>query len=227
MNESTAVALKPVHPVTARDLLRCCSRGRMAMQDAEEAIRRSHIPAIANYTTYLKAGGGRQTDGRTTITDKIWSRIVTEKQRDRFWKRGAVTLPSTANQPGLELVGIWLEPAPLITHLERFGLAVEVDSDGQIVPPGDARVINAAGRNAYAHGAPIAALTLELHGQPEASLHTMKATALIPRLRDLYMEIGVPVPGARSLEGFAGGILAVLRKPRQPQDASIVTVKAD
>ncbi len=104
---------------------------------------------------------------------------------------------------------------------------LEVDTDGQIVPPGDARVINAAGRNAYAHGAPIAALTLEMIGKSDESLHKMKATALIPRLRDLYLEIGVPVPGARSLEGFAGGILAILRKPRQPQDASIVTVKAD
>jgi hypothetical protein len=213
---TSAPAPKPVLTIVARELLRCCPQGKLAMQDAEQAIRRGHITATAGFTSYLKTDGTSQTAGLTIVSDRIWQRIVDEEQRDRFWKKGAVSLPSTAGKAGYELMSITLDPIPLIQHLDRFGLAITVDAAGRIVPPSGARAISAAGRNAYAHGAPIAKLTLELAQESAEKLSAVSALSLVASLRRLYTEMGIPVPTDRNLEGFAGGVLSVIRSPRMP-----------
>ncbi|WP_375243356.1 hypothetical protein [Sphingomonas parapaucimobilis] len=223
MSEEATPDPFPVPASTARELLRCCPYGREAQRDAEEAIRRDDLPTYALYSSYQHDAGGWHTSQSKIIDDKLWRRIIADKQLDSFWKRSQVLLKWDGTVLGWDLRGIRIEPKPLIEFLARYGLAVTVDSNGQLQVPGQARALTGAGRNTYAHGAPIALLTLELDsgnfeklGKKNGKAPTLlnlKAADLEERLTQLYHQFGIPAPTARSLHGLAAGVLQVLRKP--------------
>lgn len=223
MSEETTPIPVPVPTSIARELLRCCPYGREAQRDAEDAIRRQELHTYALYSSYQHDKGGWHTGHSKTVDDKLWRRIIADKQLDPFWKRSQVLLEWDGTDTGWDLRGIRVEPESLIKFLARYGLAVTVDSTGQLQVPGQARALTGAGRNTYAHGAPIALLTLELNsgnferlGKKNGKAPTLlnlKAADLEERLTQLYHQFGIPAPTARSLHGLAAGVLQVLRKP--------------
>lgn len=224
MSDDQAPVPVPVPTSIARELLRCCPYGREAQRDAEDAIRRDELKAYALYASYKHDQGIWHTQaGSKAIDDKLWRRIVADKQLDAFWKRSQVLLEWDGTETGWDLRGIRIEPTSLIEFLGRYALTVTVDPTGQLRVPGQARAVSGAGRNTYAHGAPIALLTLELHsgdfdklGKKNGKAPTLlnlKAADLEERLTQLYHQFGIPAPTARSLHGLAAGVLQVLRKP--------------
>jgi hypothetical protein len=228
MSDDQAPVPVPVPTSIARELLRCCPYGREAQRDAEDAIRRDELKAYALYASYKHDQGIWHTQaGSKAIDDKLWRRIVADKQLDAFWKRSQVLLEWDSADTGWDLRGIRIEPTSLIEFLGRYALTVTVDQTGQLRVPGQARAVSGAGRNTYAHGAPIALLTLELHsgdfnkmGKKNGKTPTLlnlKAADLEERLTQLYHQFGIPAPTARSLHGLAAGVLQVLRKPQSSQ----------
>ncbi|WP_338468972.1 hypothetical protein V3I01_13610 [Sphingomonas sp. gentR] len=223
MSEEATAEPIPVPTSVARELLRCCPYGREALRDAEDAIQRKELPCWARYARVKHDEGGWHPNNSMKIDADVWGRIIEEKQRDRFWKHCAALLPLDGTRRGYDLTGIWIEPKALIEFLARYALKVTVDQSGQLQVPGQARALTGAGRNTYAHGAPIAVLTLELNsgnferlGKKNGKAPTLlnlKAADLEERLTQLYHQFGIPAPTARSLHGLAAGVLQVLRKP--------------
>jgi hypothetical protein len=223
MSEEATPEPIPVPTSVAREMLRCCPYGREALRDAEDAIQRKELHCWARYSRIKHDEGAWHPNNSMRIDAEVWGRIIEEKQRDRFWKHCAALLPQDATRHGYDLTGIWIEPNSLIEFLARYALRVTVDPNGQLQVPGQARALTGAGRNTYAHGAPIALLTLELNagnfeklGKKNGKAPTLlnlKAADLEERLTQLYHQFGIPAPTARSLHGLAAGVLQVLRKP--------------
>ena len=145
MSEEATPDPFPVPASTARELLRCCPYGREAQRDAEDAIRREELPTFALYSSYQHDAGGWHTSQSKIIDDKLWRRIIADKQLDPFWKRSQVLLEWDGTVTGWDLRGIRIEPEPLIEFLARYGLAVTVDANGQLQVPGQARALTGAG----------------------------------------------------------------------------------